>query len=521
MKKSGIILITFIIIALLMTSCGKKTEQPIDGENISQDNTIDNDNENTEDKNIDGDNNTLTQERPLVLNLDSRTRLLMGDNAEKGLMFYSSKWLDNNKYIFQHSVRRDNAFYIFDTESNKLEKTLDLTGEYWWIDVVGNGNGVIYSEDGFNGLYYYDNKEPIKIMDRQSWYNISPDGKTMIVNGFPADSDGTEYKRYIYDIKSKELKYTSLIPDMDYVFSYLAARWSPDSIHVSSQDTDKSHTLKIINAVENKVKKKITKDDAIISFPSWSPDGKNIVFLVQSKGKEDYFLVGEEMGFYMSDILGIYNIHNNSVEYVSLGDNLTISNIIWDVNGKGFYFPTVTIEDAKKILNKNGEDNAVEGYIDVKYTLNYFALNENKFQKILDSNIFRYYNSILLRIQPLNIYNDDTLIYSFDDGEKHILKAYDTKTQKDVVIYEFDDWIGILQYYIKDDLLVLAFNNGVAYVDKELKLNIAFDFKKYTRDKPTYAYFSPSPDFKKAFVGIEYYPGSNEENFYEIIDLDW
>lgn len=518
-KKIALIL---TIITLIMTSCTRKTEEPIGGENISQDNTIDNENKNTEDKKIeDGEPGMLTQERPLVLNSDGRTRILVGDNNEKGLFFYSSKWLDDNKYVFQHSVKEHNTFYIFDTESNELEKTLDLLGEYWWIDVVDNGNGVIYSEDGFDGLYYYDNKEPTKIMDRQSWYNISPDRKTMIVNGFPADSDGTEYKRYIYDMKSKELKHTSLIPDMDYVFSYLAARWSPDSVHVSSQDYDKSHILKIINAVENKVKKEVSKEDAIISFPSWSPDGENLVFMVQSKGKEDYFLVGEDMGFYMSDIIGVYNIHNNSVEYINLGDNLTISNISWDINGKGFYFPTVTVEDAKKILNNKGEDKIIEGYIDVKYTLNYFALNKNKSQKILESDIFRYYNSILLRIQPLNIYNDDTLIYIFDNGEKNILKAYNTKTQEDVVLFEFDDWISIQQAFIKDDVLVFAFDNGIAYVDKDLKLDIVIDFKKYIGHDLAFIYFSASPDFKKAILGVEYYPDSNEENFYEVLKLDW
>lgn len=535
MKKKKIVLILLIIVTLFMTSCEKKLKDAINSENTSQDNTTDNDNENknTEDKKIEDEKtDTLSKEMPMIEDTGNGFRILVGNTGDYGLPFHGIQWLDNNNLAFYNNKKLDedsesqaleSSFYTLDISNKILTKKLSVTGEYWWKDIVDNGEGIIYSEDGQNGLYYLNKEENIKIMDKQAWYHISPDRQKIIINGIPAESDETEYKRYLYDIKSKELKYTSLIPKMDYVFSYIAAKWSPDSIHMSSQESGAEDTLRIIDIVKNQIKKEIMQEGAIISEPCWSPDGKNLVFIVQSKDKKDFFIPGEEIGHCMSDVIGLYNTESNAVRYVNLEDDLTVSAITWDIEGKGLFIPTASTESGKKILDKINNGSNEAGYIDEKITMHYLDIATDKVISTLETNAYLAFYNLSVHSFPLSLYQDENLIYLSNEDENVFLRAYNINTKEDSIIWDVTDneYAFMNKIFMRDNNLVFASGDGVFYIDKDLKLNKVKDFSEYGAKGPVHIYLDTSPDNRKAIIGIEYMQDSKEESFYEIVDLDW
>lgn len=454
-----------------------------------------------------------------VDNSENKIKILFDSKSKLQPSFYDVKWLNNTNFAYKCYSKdgMNNRYYEFNTLTKEIKQTFNLDGEYYWQTLVNDGQGLIYSNDGFNGLYYLSkNKESTKIMDSQRWYNISPDGRKIIINGSPTkDSTQEHFQRYIYDIESGALILNESIPDMDYVFSYLAARWSHDSIHISSQETDKSNSLKIIDTVNNKVKKEIIIDGAIISYPCWSTNGKELAFLVQSEQNSGYVLEGEDTNFYLSDRVGIYSTEDNSLKYIDLKDSLAVNPITWGIESSGFFIDTVPKSTADEILGRTHDSE-----INEKYAMNYVNVSTEKVKEIFKIKIDMYYNNILVTTVPLKMQDDGTLLYYESnelDGEISSVKAFNRDTGEIIEIFESKSYIQ--QIFEKDDKLVVISQDGIYDIDKDLKHETVFSFDTYNDEGLSYIYTSVSPDKERAIVGVEYIHGSPKESFFELIDL--
>jgi len=395
-----------LIVALSVTGCrGTEVEDISSGINEDEDG-------NNQETNEEGTKENEELKGFKIDKTGKNTKIVFENNDYFRGPRYSVKWGNGDNFIFSSQYSNNdnisNIFYNFNIYKGSIDKLFNIDGEMWGAgEIVEEGNEIIYSHNGFDGLYSLKKDGIVnQITKAQSWFHFSPDGKRIVINGIPADgSDDSEYKRYIYDVEKGLLEESSLIPNMDYVFSFIAARWSPDSIHISSQTGDKENRLTIINGAKNSLEKEIIIDDSLISFPIWSPDGKKLAFMVQTKDKGQYIIEGEELYFYMSDKIGIYDTEDNSVSYIDLDDQLTVNSPIWNEDSKGIFLQTVSTKMADKII-----DRSMEGQKKIEINFNYLDLYSRKTINIFKNEAIMDYYNIPSVIHPIELHDQNKLL---------------------------------------------------------------------------------------------------------------
>lgn len=509
------LLVILLILSLSVTGCrGTDVEDTNSEVNEDKDEIVQDTNDDLEDmEELDG------------LRVDKsgeNTRIIFDNKGNFRAPIYNVKWENGNNFVLFHRYFKDNdvrnQIYNFNTTNKTIDKLFEIEGELWGLlELVKGGSEVIYSHNGFDGLYSLNQDGAVnQITKAQGWYHFSPDKKRIIINGIAADgSEDSEYKRYIYNTEEGLLEESPLIPNMDYAFSGIAATWSPNSIHISSQTGDRQNKLTIINGVENMVEKEILIEDSIISFPNWSPDGSKLAFLVQSKDKGRYVLEGNELYFYMSNKVGIYDTTDKSVSYIDLVDELTFSTIMWKKDSQGLFVETVSTKMADKLIDKTGE-----GSKTIEANFKFIDLNTNKVINIFKKDAtYEYYNIPIIAL-PIELYDNNKLLYYTFKEDSYSIRVFDLEKNEDTEIFE-DKYYYDGRWYQAEEGIIFVTNKGIFLINNSFKVTMIVDYDLYRENDVISIDASISPDHKKAIIGVEYQPDSGKKNFLEIVDLSY
>ena len=514
-------IIVFFIVAFIMILGGCKN------------NTVDNTLDETHIENNESENNKENDEEDSseIVEVDDMTIKKMGDkiritaNGKSKYMspFRHLKWLEDGEFIFSYSKNVEgktiNSFYNFNGENEEIEKLFQVDKELYDSTITYN-NGLLYSNNyGFDGLYYLDpDGNTTQIAKKHGWYNISPDGKRVIINGLALDDeDDTQFKRYIFDIEKNSLIETDFIPDMDYVFSNIAATWSPSSIHISSQKGGKEDSLRVVNAIENIITKEITSPEDKISSVTWSPDGKKLGFLVQSKIYSKFIDSSDgEYIHYLSDKIGIYDIEKDTLIYKDLEYNLAVRSIAWNKDGKGIFVITTPLDKIDKYLDKTLDSK-------VEYAIKHLKLDKNQISNIFKGEAVIRWEGDIRNIDSIPIMmKDDTLVYQelqYPDFFS-IVKKYNIVTEKKEELFESKNYIQNSQTSISyDGNLILNTQEGIMLIDKELEGEVLFDFNSYLEEDVSFVRGSLSPDLNNVIVNVIYDWEIDKKNFMDIVNI--
>ncbi|MBS4539073.1 hypothetical protein GOQ27_11410 [Clostridium sp. D2Q-11] len=422
----------------------------------------------------------------------------------------SLEWFDKEtiafNFTYQEKGESKNSIYEYKTSQNKVDIKFNIEGMIWeWKRV--NKNAIIYSNDGFNGLYYMNNNGDVeKISERQEWYHISPDGNKVIVNGIPAKSDKSENERFIYNIDKKHLQKANYIPDIDYVFSYIAATWSPDSTHIVSQIPNVNNQINIID-INKGIEKEIKMDDTILTSPIWSNDGEKLAFLIQSKDYEEYIFDSIETNYYLSDKIGIYDTKTKKIKVINFKKNLTTSEIYWSEDNKGIIIQTAKIKDIQKNLISPTEN--IKGevqYINIETEDNMIVLED-----IVD--LSEGYPSH--KITPIELFENN--MFMFRDGDKDIksISIIDLDTEKTI-----NEDIGYLYDYSRqEENIFLISDEGIFTIDTDFKVNNIMNFKSYYGEDILNVEVRISPNHEKILLYAQYNEGSSNKPFIEVRNI--
>lgn len=451
----------------------------------------------------------------------SNIRIATSRNDASISSIYQVKWTNNEEIFFNYKIANEynetNVFYSFDISNNILEERFDIEERIWDGHVANEGKSLIYSSDGFNGLYSLnDDGTIVKIATKQSWYSISPDNTKIIVNGIPDGQDSDkQFIRYLYSIDNNTVLELSDIPNIEYVFSSIAAKWSPDSTHIVSQNGDNENSLNIINVIENKIIEKIKIQDSIIPpFPMWSPDGKKLAFMVQSKGNREYTFDDGHMYVYMADKIGIYNVEDGSVEFYNLNGKLTTDNKIqWQNNSQGVIVQTIEQNLVNMYLSEETLDGEVLAisfdYIDVDSSKDISTILKDDIRKLGG---FYEHNKYLA-----GLFNDKILVYTEIKDNQYIINFLNVKNGS---LTQLSDNGGHLKKIYNSEAGIYAVTmNGIFFVDNSLNHELVVDFSPYLKEEVIGVDGFISPDFTKAVIQVECDPTSLQKDFIEIISI--
>ncbi|MGO1367826.1 hypothetical protein [Senegalia sp. (in: firmicutes)] len=417
----------------------------------------------------------------------------------------SLSWLDKNTLRFNYTFEDENIeniIYDYSTKEEKIEAKFNIKGIIWeWAKA--NKDGIIYSNDGFNGLFYMDNKEKeTKISKKQEWYSISPDGKKVIVNGVPNDK-GDRNERFIYDLEKNKYELANYIPDIDYVYSYIAATWSPDSTHIVSQEPGNNSRINIIDANKG-IEKKINIDNSILTLPTWSEDGKKLTFLIQSNEYKDYVINDLEIQYFLSDKIGIYDVKTKKIKIIDLKDKLTTSRVHWSRDNEKIIVETTKAENAQKLLE--------DDWTQIKAKIEYINIKTKKRKEVLDSGIDMTDDYPVHQITPIKLFSNNILL--FMDSNKDIRSINITEIdKKDIITKE----IGYLYSYseYKDNIYMIS-DEGIYISDDNLKIKELINFQEEYGENTLNVDAKISPDYKKIVLYVQYDIDSNDKTFIEI-----
>lgn len=507
MIKRGLVVV-IIGLLLLTTSISCQNEAEIDkGDNQAT----------TDENNEDG----LSKDIEVIIDQEKKQPRLVFNREKDSMSFiYQVQWTSDEEIIFYYKTstetKETNTFYNFNTSSNSLEKRFDIEEKIWGGDVVNGGKSLIYADYGYNELYNLnENGTIIKIAEKLSWHHISPDNTKIIINGILDGQDSDEeLKSYLYDIDDNTLVERSDIPNMDSVFSYIVANWSPDSTHIVSQNGDNDNSLSIINVVENKIIDKIKIQDAIIPpSPAWSPDGNKLAFMVQSKGNQEYTFDDGFMYIYMTDKIGIYNVENQSVEFYNLGKKLTINNSIrWQDNSQGVIVQTIELDLVDAYLSTKPFEDEI-----LPISFDYIDIDPNKDISTILRDDIRKYEFYQHNKYFAGLYNDSILVYIETIEDQYIINFLNIEDNSKAQI---NDNNGHLErIYNSEEGLYIVTMNGIFFIDNNLEHEQVVDFNSYLKDEVITVDGFLSPDFTRVAIQVECDPTSLQKDFIEIIKL--
>lgn len=417
-------------------------------------------------------------------------------------------WIDNSTLRFNLTFEDqnvENIIYDFNIKQQKMEPKFHISGILWEWEKA-NKDGIIYSNDGFNGLFYMDNNEnKIKISETQEWYNISPDGKKVIVNGIPIGS-GNKKERFIYDLEKDKYKTADYIPEIDYVYSYIAATWSPNSTHIVSQKPGNNNTINIID-INKGIEKSININDNILTLPTWSEDGKKLAFLIQSDKYNEYIINDLEMNYFLSDKIGIYDTQTKKVKTINLKEKVTTSGIYWSKDNKSIIIETAKAQNIEKLLKDN--------WAQIKSEIEYIDIQSKKRKVVLESGIDISEDYPVHKITPIKLFSNG--IFLFMDSDKNVKSINIMEIEKNEIITKE---IGYLYSYSegKNNIYMIS-DEGVYIADEKLKIKELINFKEDYGENTLNVDAKISPDHKKIALYVQYDIDSSNNTFIEIKDL--
>lgn len=427
----------------------------------------------------------------------------------------SIKWRNENIIRFNHvnetTKSISNMIYDFDIAKDSLKKMYDINGSIWGYNIVNDEKGIIYSKHGFNGLYYKEfNGKEVQITTKQNWYKISPNGNQIIISGVAKESTNENMKRYIYDIPKNKLTEVKDIPSMNYVFSDIAAKWSPNSVHIASQKKSNKNQINIINSSDKIIEKEIKINNDLISDSKWSPGGNKLAFLIQSEEYEDYIIDDVERNYYMSDKVGIYDVNSKEIKVIDLKGRFTTKQFMWSKNSQGIIIQSVKKDDVNQLVELDNKSNK-----DIEGKLQYIDINNEAIKEILKDKIFIKNGYPVHKIRPIELFENNLLIYADEDKGLKTIDIMDLGDRKTV-----SNDIGFLyKYYKNDDNIYMISDRGIYIVDEKLTLKNIMNFNSYYKDDALNVEAQLSPDFKKVALNIEFKEHTSKNSYIEIKDL--
>ncbi len=255
-------------------------------------------------------------------------------------------------FMYYYSDRRS-LFYRFNPRLNRPELCSDVPGNIDGGTVTNHGAGVLYREmvagNYLEGnLYHQVQGRPLrKILKRCNWYVISPDRRQVIAGGIPfADRTQSGRKVYLYNLERRTLSEIAGVvgpEDWEELLS-LTCSWSSNSRYVYLED-------KVFDSEPLRLLKAFPADGARRSMFSWSPDGKQLAFAVQSPANAAYSLSEEHRDLFLSDRLGIYNLNDQSLRSLTFPASL-IGGFVWGQDGKRIAAVAVPLEAAAAYVNR-------------------------------------------------------------------------------------------------------------------------------------------------------------------------
>ncbi|WP_160196407.1 TolB family protein [Senegalia massiliensis] len=418
-------------------------------------------------------------------------------------------WTNNNSFSFNLTFEDENIkniIYKYNAEDQKLEETFHIDGVIWeWKRA--NEEGIVYSNDGFDGLFYMKDKDKKKkISESQEWYNVSPDGKKIIVNGIPRNSNLESNERFIYYLENDKFKDANYIPDIDYVYSYLAASWSPDSIHIVSQIPGRDDIINVID-INKGIEKELKFGDSKLTLPTWSHDGKKLAFLIQSSKYDEYILNDLEMNYLLSDKIGIYNTDTKKLKVVDLEGKLTTSRIYWTQESGSIIIETAEIKELNDIINRNVKK--IDGNVE-----HISILNEKK-HTVLKDQIDISEDYPVHKITPLKLLENG--LFLFMDIDKDVKNINIMDINKGKILSENIGYVYDISFNNNDIYIVT--DEGIFVVDENLNISNLVNFKENYGENILNVDAKISPDYKKVSLYVQYDMNSEDKTFIEIKDL--
>ncbi|MDD5773680.1 MAG: hypothetical protein PHX78_09485 [bacterium] len=210
------------------------------------------------------------------------------------------------------------GIYIFDLENKKDTKVIDnnLPGASAYAAWAPDGKGFYYTKNDLhrNNTAYYDlyffslkEKKEIRLTRLLNAYDPapSPDGKKLIFSVYKAERTRLAVADISVENLIPEDKITYLTEPGDVLYNL--PRWSPDGskIAVSIRRSGGYIDIWILDAQGKKLSE-ISNDRAVDSSPSWSPDGKYIIFASDRTGINNLYSYETGTGklFQITNVLG-------------------------------------------------------------------------------------------------------------------------------------------------------------------------------------------------------------------------
>lgn len=422
----------------------------------------------------------------------------------------SLKWSDNNSVNFNYSYEGENGpqndIYNHTIDGDKIDLEFNIEGIIWDWRKLDN-NSIIYSKDGFNGLYYVDDKGNNKrITESQEWYNISPDGNKIIINGIDVESESKRNNRFIYNIDKDEIQKTDYIPDIDYVFSYLAATWSPDSTHIVSQIPKVNDQINIID-INKGIEKEIKMNGSILTRAKWSNDGEKLAFLVQSEEYKDYIFSDLETNHHLSNKVGIYDTTTKDIKIIDFNNKLTTSPIYWSEDSEGIIIETAQKNNVKELLESSLDK--IDGEVQ------YINIDTKSKKVILEDSVDLSSGYPVHQITPIELFQNNLFIFMDSDTNIKSINIIDLGKEKKI-----SEKIGYLyDYSRKDNDIFLISDEGIFTINEGLNINNIIDFKSYYGEDVLNVEVRISPNYDKAAFYVQYNQNSLNRPFIEIKSL--
>jgi len=156
-----------------------------------------------------------------------------------------------------------------------------------------------------------------------SW---SPGGKKF---AFVVVEDG-DNAISIVDVNTGNIDKTFKLKNVEGI---LQLDWSPDGKELAVAGTHGGTSNIYLYQLDSGKLTNLTDDDYSEIQPAWSPDGKSIAFATDKGGETNL-----EKYVFGPMRIALYSLKNNTVHYLSMGDNIKLINPQYSPDGKSLYF---------------------------------------------------------------------------------------------------------------------------------------------------------------------------------------